>query len=68
MPFFYHDQQTLLCTIFLLKTKLMPWQHLFEVIWDLGKDTLLIYFDIFKRMLTGLSAVFKFDGNTDDAM
>ena len=46
----------------------MPWQHLFEVIWDLGKDTLLIYFDIFKIMLTGLSAVFKFDGNTDDAM
>ena len=43
-PFFYHDQQTLQCAVSFLKTKLISWQYLFEVIWDLGKDTLFIYF------------------------
>ena len=26
------------------KNRLMSWQYLFEIIWDLGKDTFMIYF------------------------
>ena len=34
----------LLCAVFFSKTELISWQYLFEIILDLGKDILFIYF------------------------